>query len=92
MGRAAAARALAATGGGTLVYSYCATRGAYAGVSIEGTVLSTRDAVNQVGSQRWGAASLLHCVVLPSGGGGTCMHWAVPRASWVLPEARPHAA
>lgn len=49
MGRAAAAKALASVGGGGVVWSYCATRGAYAGVSVEGTVLSPRDAINQVG-------------------------------------------
>jgi hypothetical protein len=47
VGRAAAARALAAVGGGAMVYSYSATRGLFAGLSLEGTVLSTRDAVNQ---------------------------------------------
>ncbi len=30
-----------------MIYSYSATRGLYAGLSLEGTVLSTRDAVNQ---------------------------------------------
>ncbi|PRW57440.1 senescence-associated -like [Chlorella sorokiniana] len=47
VGRAAAARALAAVGGAAMVYSYSATRGLFAGLSLEGTVLSTRDAVNQ---------------------------------------------
>lgn len=48
VGRAAAASARAALGGAGLAYSYGATRGAYAGVALEGTALFPRDAVNQV--------------------------------------------
>jgi lipid-binding SYLF domain-containing protein len=48
LGRAAAARALATLGGGAVVYSYCATRGAFAGVALEGTLLATRDSLNRV--------------------------------------------
>lgn len=47
VGRAAAARALAAVGGGAVVYSYSSARGCYAGVALEGIVLRPRDAVNQ---------------------------------------------
>jgi lipid-binding SYLF domain-containing protein len=49
LGRVASARALASMGGGALVYSYCLSRGAFAGVALEGTLLATRDALNQVG-------------------------------------------
>lgn len=47
VGRAAAARALASTASGAVVYSYCAARGAFAGLALEAMLLSTRDAVNQ---------------------------------------------
>ena len=52
VGRGASARAMAALGGGSLVYSYSSSRGAYAGVAVEASMLSTRDAVNQVGGRK----------------------------------------
>jgi lipid-binding SYLF domain-containing protein len=58
VGRGASARAMAALGGGSLVYSYSNSRGAYAGVAVEASMLSTRDAVNQVGGRRNGWAWL----------------------------------
>ncbi|KAL4437474.1 hypothetical protein ABPG77_003455 [Micractinium sp. CCAP 211/92] len=47
VGRAAGARALAAPGAGAVVYSYCAARGAYAGLALEAALVCCRDAVNQ---------------------------------------------
>lgn len=47
VGRAAGARALAAAGAGAVVYSYCAARGAYAGLALEAALVCSRDAVNQ---------------------------------------------
>ncbi|EFN54864.1 hypothetical protein CHLNCDRAFT_35844 [Chlorella variabilis] len=47
LGRAASATALANLAGGALVYSYSSTRGAFAGVALEGSLLATRDSLNQ---------------------------------------------
>ena len=48
LGREAAAKlALGAAGSTAVCYSYSVSRGAYAGLALEGTLLRSRDAVNQ---------------------------------------------